>query len=132
MFSFLADAQKQERIEQMIADINKYKKLDKELTNLRQQHSELEKNFNSKITEITNQRDELKTQYDQLKEKIQQYEQLQIKYDQLIQNPTHQVAQELNDLKTKNDQLRQSNWTKMGELNKLINEQQQNKDTKSS
>jgi len=116
----------------MIADINKYKKLDKELTNLRQQHSELEKNFNSEITEITNQRDELKIQYDQLKEKIQQYEQLQIKYDQLIQNPTHQVTQELNDLKTKNDQLRQSNWTKMGELNKLINEQQQNKDTKSS
>jgi len=119
---FLADAQKQERIEQMIADINKYKKLDKELTNFRQKHVELEKNSNSKITEITNQRDELQKQCNQLIEKIQQYE-------KLIQNPTNQVTQELNNLKIENDQLRQSNWKNMERLNKLLNE---NQDTKSS
>jgi chromosome segregation ATPase len=122
---FLADAQKQERIEQMIADINKYKKLDKELTNLRQKHGELEKNLNSKITEITNQRDEVQKQSNQLIEKIQQYE-------KLIQNPTNQVTEELNNLKIENDQLRQSNWKNMEELNKLLNDQQKNQDTKSS
>ncbi len=125
---FLADGQKQERIEKMIADINKYKKLDKELTSLRQKHTELEKNFNSKITEITDQRDELQSGYDQLKEKVQQYEQLQIKYDQLVQNPTNDIAQKINDLKTENDQLRQSNWKNMEELNK----QQQNQTSSSS
>ena len=68
LFSPSADAQKQERIEQMIADINKYKKLDKELTTLRQKHADLEKNLTERITEMTNQRD-------QLKEKVHEYEQ---------------------------------------------------------
>jgi DNA repair exonuclease SbcCD ATPase subunit len=112
----------------MIADINKYKKLDKELTSLRQKHTELENNFNSKITEITDQRDALQSEYDQLKEKVQQYEQLQIKYDQLVQNPTNDIAHKINDLKTENDQLRQSNWKHMEELNK----QQQNQTSSSS
>ena len=79
----LADAQKQERIEQMIADINKYKKLDKELTSLRQKHNEMEKNFTGKINEIVSQRDELQSQCDQFKGKVQEHEQLQIKYEQI-------------------------------------------------
>jgi predicted nucleic acid-binding Zn-ribbon protein len=130
---FLADAQRQERMEQMIADINKYKKLDKELTNLRQQHQVLEKDFNSKIENITHQRDGLQVHCDQLKEKIQQYEQLQIKYNQLIQNnSTNANQQELNTLKAKNDQLQQQNCKLTEELNKFSNKQQNNSKTKSS
>ncbi len=79
-------------------------------------------------TEITDQRDALQSEYDQLKEKVQQYEQLQIKYDQLVQNPTNDIAHKINDLKTENDQLRQSNWKHMEELNK----QQQNQTSSSS
>jgi hypothetical protein len=116
----------------MIADINKYKKLDKELTNLRQKHIDLEKNSNSKITEITNQRDELQIQYNQLKEKLQQYEELKIKYEQFLQNPPDQIEQELKNFNTENDQLTQSNCKNMEELNKLLNEQKQNQDIKSS
>ncbi|CAF0864206.1 unnamed protein product [Rotaria sordida] len=131
-----ADTQKQERLEQMIADINKYKKLDKELTNLRQKHNELDKNLNSKINEISHQRDELRTHCGQLKEQVQEYEQLQLKYDKLIQNQsnnsTNEIKQEINNLKTKNDQLRQRNWKIMEELNKLLDEQQKNQNTKSS
>ncbi|CAF4050999.1 unnamed protein product, partial [Adineta steineri] len=131
-----ADAQKQERIEQMIADINKYKKLDKELTTLRQKHNELDKSLNAKIDDVSCQRDELQITCDQLKEKVQNYEQLQKKYNQLVQNqsnkPANELQEELNDLKTKNDQLRQRNWKIMEELNKLLNEQQQNQDIKSS
>lgn len=64
LFCVLADTQKQERIEQMIADINKYRKLDKELTELRQKHADLEKDLNEKISEITAERDQLKEQCD--------------------------------------------------------------------
>ncbi|CAF2367475.1 unnamed protein product [Rotaria sp. Silwood2] len=131
-----ADTQKQERLEQMIADINKYKKLDKELTNLRQQHNDLDKNLNAKINEVTHQRDEFLVHCDQLREQVEQYEKLQIKYDKLIQNQPHnstnEIKQEINDLKTKNDQLRKRNWKIMEELNKLLDEQQKNQNTKSS
>ncbi|CAF3454790.1 unnamed protein product [Rotaria sp. Silwood1] len=131
-----ADTQKQEKIEQMIADINKYKKLDKELTSLRQKHNELDKNLNAKINDIAHQRDELLAHCDQLKEQVQEYEQLETKYDKLIQsqpnNPTNEIKQEINDLKTKNDQLRQRNWKIMEELNKLLDEQQKTQNTKSS
>jgi uncharacterized coiled-coil DUF342 family protein len=105
----------------MIADINKYKKLDKELTNLRQKHNELEKELNSKINHITHERDELKANCDKLKEKVQQYEKLPMK-------PNNKIEQELNDLKIQNDQLRQNNWKTMEELNKLLKQQ----NTKSS
>ena len=130
--NILADSQKQERIEQMISDINKYKKLDKELTSLRQKHSELEKSFNTKIAEITTERDELEVQYKQSKEQVEKYEELQKKYEQLRQNPLNHIEQELNDLKIENDQLRQSNWKNMEELNKLLNEQKQNQTISSS
>jgi DNA repair exonuclease SbcCD ATPase subunit len=120
----------------MIADINKYRKLDKELTSLRQKHDELDKNLNSKINEITLERDELQITCDQLKEKVQQYEQLKIKYDQLIQKrskiPANKLQEELNELKIHNDQLRQRNWKIMDELNKLLHDQQQNQDISSS
>jgi predicted nucleic acid-binding Zn-ribbon protein len=102
----------------MIADINKYKKLDKELTNLRQKHAELEKTMNCKISDITTERDQLQTEYNQLKNQLE--------------NPTNHLEQELNDLKIENDQLRQSNWKNMEELNKLLNEQKQNQAIKSS
>ena len=58
----------------MISDINKYKKLDKELTNLRQKHSDSEKDFNVKLTEMTSQRDQLQTQCNQLKDKLTELE----------------------------------------------------------
>ena len=67
----------------MIADINKYKKLDKELTNLRQKHTELEKNLTGKINDIIHQRDELQNQCDQLNEKVQEYEQLNQSVNQI-------------------------------------------------
>ncbi|CAF2118028.1 unnamed protein product [Rotaria magnacalcarata] len=131
-----ADTQKQERIEQMIADINKYKKLDKELTNFRQKYNEIDNNLNGKINEVTHQRDGLRVHCNLLKEQVEQYEQLQIKYDKLIQsksnNSTVQIQQEINDLKAKNDELRQRNWKIMEELNKSLHEQQDNKNTKSS
>jgi hypothetical protein len=117
----------------MIGDINKYKKLDKESTTLRQKQHELEKSLNSKLTDITRQRDELKAYCDQSKEKVQQYEQLKIQYDQLIQNekqeqtrPIDDVQQELTEVKAKNDLLRQRNWKVMEQLNKLLDEQKQN------
>lgn len=132
----LADTQKQERIEQMIADINKYKKLDKELTNLRQRHSELDKSLNEKINEISQQRDDLREHCNQLKQQVKEYEQLQTKYDKVIQtqsnNATHQIQQEINNLKVKNDELRQRNWKIMEELNKSLHEEQQNQSIKSS
>ncbi|CAF3393306.1 unnamed protein product [Rotaria socialis] len=131
-----ADTQKQERIEQMIADINKYKKLDKELTNFRQKYNEIDKNLNEKINEVTHQRDKLRVHCNHLKEQVEQYEQLQIKYDKLIQsksnNSTFQIQQEINKLKAKNDELRQRNWKTMEELNKSLHEQQDNQNTKSS
>ena len=131
----LADSQKQERLEQMIADINKYRKLDKELTNLRQKHSELEKTSSTKIEEIAEQRDELKKTCEDLKSKIHQCEQIKAKYDQLMKNQSNKslikLQDELNDIKAQNDQLRQRNWKIMEELNKLLNEQQQTQDTQS-
>ncbi|CAF4165620.1 unnamed protein product [Rotaria magnacalcarata] len=107
-----ADAQKQERIEQMIDDLNKYKKIDKDLGTIRQKHKELKNNLNSKLDEVSNERDKLEKYGDQLNRKIQQYEPLKIEYEQLIQNEAEtsnldKLQQELNELKAKNDLLRQ-------------------------
>lgn len=132
---FSADSQKQERLEQMIADINKYRKLDKELTSLRQKHAELEKTSSAKIDEIVEQRDELSKTCEDLKSKIRQCEQTKVKYDQLMKNQSNKslikLQDELNDLKAQNDQLRQRNWKIMEELNKLLNEQRQTQDIQS-
>jgi chromosome segregation ATPase len=127
----LADTQKQERIEQMVADINKYKKIDRDLSALQTKHTELEKDLTFKLDNITHQRDDLQKSSEQLKEKLQQYEQLQIKYDEFIQNQTKssnidELQQELNELKAKNDVLRQRNWKIMEQLNKLSYQQKQN------
>ena len=123
---FLADAKKQERIEEMIADINKYKKLDREFTNLRQKYNELETTYNSKINTIAEQRDNLKAQCDHLKQKFQQYEQLKHQCDQLNQDQlndsTKEIEQKINDLKVQNDQLRQSNWKNIEKFNKSLKE----------
>jgi len=115
----------------MIADINKYKKIEKDLNRLQTKHHELEKNFNLKLNDLTQQRDNLQKSCDQLKEKVQQFEQLKIKYDQLIQNQTQfsnidELQQELNEAKAKNDLLRQRNWKIMEQLNKLSYQQKQN------
>jgi len=122
----LADAQKQERIEQMIADINRYKKIDKDLSTLQQKHKELEKNSNSKLNDLIHQRDELQKSCDQLREKLQQYEQLKIKHDELNQTSNNdELQQELNEVKAKNDVLRQRNWKIMEQLNKLSHKKEQ-------
>jgi len=56
------DIQKQERIEQLLADLNKYKKIDydKELNTLQLKYTELEKGLSLKINDLTHQRDDLK------------------------------------------------------------------------
>jgi len=118
-----ADSQKQEKIEQMIADINKYKKLDKELTVLKQKHVELEKDCNNKINEITAERDDLKKQCENLAEQVKSDDVVQKKYDQIIHHPSliakRQLEQELNEFKAKNDQLRQENWKTIEKINGL-------------
>lgn len=83
-----ADSQKQEKIEQMIADINKYKKLDKELTALKQKHGDLEKECNGKIAEITAERDELKRKCELLEEQVKNDQTLQEKYEKWIHHPS--------------------------------------------
>lgn len=102
---FLADNQKQERIETMINDLNKYKKIEKDLNILQDKHIQLEKDLNSKLNDLTHQRDELKKSYDQLNEQIQYYEQLQNKYEQLQE-----------ELNTKNDLLKQSKLENNGSI----------------
>ncbi|CAF3816364.1 unnamed protein product [Adineta steineri] len=126
-----ADAQKQERIEQMIADINKYKKINKDLSILQQKHKDLEKNSNLKLNELIKQRNELQKSYDYLKEKVQQYDQLKAKYDELVQSQAQmknveELEQELIEVKAKNDLLRQRNWKVMEQLNKHSHKQEQN------
>ncbi|CAF3529601.1 unnamed protein product [Rotaria socialis] len=126
-----ADAQKQERIEQMIDDLNKYKKIDKDLGTIRQKHKDLKENLDSKLDEVSNERDELEKYGDQLNRKIQQYEPLKIEYEQLIQNEAEtsnldKLQQELNELKAKNDLLRQRHVKIMEQLNKKSHSQQQN------
>ncbi len=124
LFFCLADIQKQERIDQMMIDINKYKKIDKDLSALQEKHNELEKSLNLKLNNITQQRDDLQKTCDKLKEKVQEYEQMKQKYDQLNENQTkttniNELQQELNEAKAKNDLLRQRNWKIMEQLNKL-------------
>lgn len=112
----------------MIADINKYKKLDKELTALRQKHSELEKSTTAKLDELGEQRDELQKTCDELKDRAQQFEQIKAKHEQLMKSPpnrtTAKLQEELSALKAENDQLRQRNWKMVEELNRLLKEQQ--------
>jgi len=110
----------------MIADINRYKKIDKDLSTLQQKHKELEKNSNSKLNDLIHQRDDLQKSCDQLREKIQQYEQLKIKHDELNQTSNNdELQQELNEVKAKNDVLRQRNWKIMEQLNKLSHKKEQ-------
>ena len=59
----------------MINDLNKYKKIEIDLNQLQEKHVEMEKNFNTKLDDLTHQRD-------QLIEQIQHYEQLQNKHEQ--------------------------------------------------
>lgn len=107
----------------MIADINKYKKLDKELTALKQQHVELEKDFNNKINEITAEREDLKKKCENLAEQVKSDDVVQKKYEQIIRHPSaiakRQLEQELNEFKAKNDQLRQENWKIIEKINGL-------------
>ena len=100
--SHSVDTQKQNRIEQLINDLNKYKKIEKDLQSLQSKHQELETNFNSKLTNLTEQRDQLRQTCDELTNQI----------------PTDPNP-ELTDLKTKNDLLKQRNGKIMDQLNKL-------------
>jgi hypothetical protein len=59
----------------MINDLNKYKKIEIDLNDLQAKHVEMEKNLNTKLDDLTRQRD-------QLIEQIQHYEQLQNKREQ--------------------------------------------------
>jgi chromosome segregation ATPase len=111
----------------MANDINKYKKIEKDLNTLQINYNELEKGLNLKLNNIIHQRDNLQRSCDELKDKTQEYEQLKIKYDQLYSGSNiDQLQQELNEAKTKNDLLRQRNWKIMEQLNKLLHEQKQN------
>ena len=109
----------------MTNDLNKYKKIDKDLSALRSKHVELEKNLNTKLDVVTQQRDDLQKSYEKLNEQIQQYEQMKIKYDQNSSSTsiTNELQDELNEVKAKNDRLRQRNWKVMEQLNKLSPEQ---------
>ena len=125
----LADSQKQERIEKMIFDLKKYKKIDTDLNLAREQFNELRQNLNLKLNDLIDQRDQLQMSCNQLEEKAQEYEQLQIKYDQLIRNqlPTSnfdQLQQELNDVKAKNDLLKQRHRKIIEQLNKQSHQQE--------
>ncbi|CAF2878724.1 unnamed protein product [Rotaria sp. Silwood2] len=132
-----ADAQKQERIEQMLEDLNKYKKIDKDLSLFQKKSNELKENLNTKLNNITQQRDDLEKTREKLEEKIQQYGQLKIKYDQLVQNETEtsdldQLQQELKKVKDQNDVLTQRNFKITEQLNRRLQKQEQNQKDQSS
>lgn len=78
----LVDTQKQERIEQLINDLNKYKKIEKDFQSFQEKHLELENNFHSKLTDLTEQRDHLRQLTEQLQSQIQSHE---------IEQPTEQI-----------------------------------------
>ena len=107
----------------MIADINKYKKLDKELSNFRQKYQEMETNCQKQIDEVMNERDELRIELEKLKENLTNHQQLQIEYEQLARNSSNttreELEKELEDLKLKNDQLTQESWKVAQEINRL-------------
>ena len=101
-----------------MADVNKYKKADKELTALRQKHRELEQAHEAKVNELTLERDQLQVQCDQLNLKMHEHE-------QSADPSADDLRQQLNGFRAKNDQLRQRNWKIMEELNRLLREQEQ-------
>ena len=110
----------------MIADINKYKKLDKELTALKQKHGDLEKDFNEKIAVVAAQRDELKKKCQLLEEQVKNDEALQEKYEKWIRHPSairkREIEQEVNELKAKNEQLKEENGKVIEKINELTSE----------
>ncbi len=108
----------------MILDLNTYKKIDKDLSELEEKHNELEKSLNAKLDDITHQRDDLQNTCAELKAKVQEYEQLKTNYDG--SSNLEQLQQELNEVKAKNDLLRQRNWKIIEQLNKLSQEQKPN------
>ncbi|CAF1212401.1 unnamed protein product [Adineta ricciae] len=126
-----ADAQKQERIEQMLIDLNKYKKIDKDLAALQQKHKGLEKSSKTKLNDLIQERNELQKSCEKLQEQLQQDEQIKHQYDELVQNQTQvanldELQQELAEVKAKNDTLRQRNLKIMEQLNKLRNNNSEN------
>ena len=113
----------------MIADINKYRKMDKEITALRQKCTETEKTLSSKVRDLTKQRDDLQESVNQSKEKVQEYEQLKAQQNQVTpstkdneSSKVEQFQKEIKALKAKNDLLRQRNWKIMEQLNKFSHE----------
>ena len=115
LFVHLADAQKQDRIEQMVADLNRYKKIDKDLAALRQKHHELEKNSPAKLKELTHQRDELDKLCEELKSQVEQY-------DQLKDHSSNSLEHDLREVQDKHDILQQRNYKLIEQLKKLTQE----------
>lgn len=108
----------------MISDINKYKKMDKESTTLREKFAELEKTSQTKLTEMTKERDDLQTQCEELKEKLRQHEQ--------TSKTSTETEEKIHQLKSENNQIRQSNWKAMEDVNKLSNSRSKNVSSQSS
>ena len=117
VFRNLVDTQKQARIDQLVNDLNKYKKMEKDLQSLQEKHLELENNFQSKLTDLTEQRDHLHDLTNELQSQIESH--------QTNRTP---LEQELIELKMKNDLLRQRNWKIMEQLNKLRTNDEQSTD----
>jgi chromosome segregation ATPase len=122
----LVDAQKQDRIEQMIADLKRYKKIDMDLSTCRQKIRDVENDLQKKIDDATHERDRLDEQCRQLTERIQQYEQWKREKDEQHADDEQlamaQLEQDLNSAKSKNERLQQRHCKIMEQLNKLRDE----------
>ena len=108
----------------MISDMNKYKKMDKELTTLQQKYTELEKTSQTILTERTKERDDYQIQCEELKEKLRQSEQ--------TSKTSTETEEKIQQLKSENNQIRQSNWKAMEDVNKLSNSRSKNVSSQSS
>lgn len=113
----LADAQKQERIEQMVADLAKYRKIDKEIGVYRQKNEDLEKNFIDKFNEIRRERDQFEQRLIQINSKSQNVEQ-----EDEDETNVNQLEKDLNEAKKKHDLLKQRNCKIIEQLTKLTEE----------
>lgn len=120
----------------MVADLAKYKKIDKDIATTRQKTEDLEKSFQAKYDRIRQECDELRERHEQLKEKREKYEELKWSYQKLKEKcDTEEVADdqsslslaqledELTEARKKHEQLKQRNCKIMEQLNKLTQEQ---------
>lgn len=116
---YLADIQKQERIDQMLIDINKYKKIEKDLIALQEAHRELEKSSKKKLNRLTHERNDLQKSHDELQEQLDKYE-----YSEPTSPDIDRLQQEVIEAKEKNNLLRQRNCKILEQLNKFQSQQE--------